>query len=94
MLQFVPGQITYALNSNCLIMKHQSGFTSSTTNKFLELVNQIHASFDNPKSSEVRSVFLDISKAFDNVWHQGLIFKLKQNGINGKSLALLEDYVV
>ena len=25
-------------------------------------------------------VFLDISKAFDKVWYDGLIFKLKQNG--------------
>ena len=27
----------------------------------------------------VRGIFLDISKAFENVWHKGLIFKLKQN---------------
>ena len=29
--------------------------------------------------SEVRGVFLDILKAFDKVWHDGIIFKLTQN---------------
>ena len=40
---------------------------------------------------EVRSVFLDISKAFDKVWHNGIIYKLTQNGISGNLLNLLED---
>ena len=38
-------------------------------------------------------VFLDISKAFDKVWHEGLIFKLKQNGISGNLLNLLCDFL-
>ena len=41
----------------------------------------------------MRAVFLDISKAFDEVWHQGLLFKLKQNGISGKLLNLFESYL-
>ena len=44
-------------------------------------------SFD--EGFEVRGVFLDTSKAFDKVWHEGLIFKLKQNGISGNLLNLL-----
>ena len=36
----------------------------------------------------------DISKAFDKVWHDGLIFKLKQNGISGSLLHLLENYLL
>ena len=36
---------------------------------------------------------LDMSKAFDKVWHPGLIFKLKQNGINGKLLDMFEHYL-
>ena len=42
---------------------------------------------------EVRGVFLDISKAFDKVWHKGIIFKLKQNGISGKLLSVLSDFL-
>ena len=43
-------------------------------------------------SLEVRYIFLDLSKAFDKVWHQGLLFKLESFGIRGKLLNLLEDY--
>ena len=38
-------------------------------------------------------VFLDISKAFDKVWHEGIIFKLKKNGISGKLLSVLSDFL-
>ena len=41
----------------------------------------------------MRGVFLDISKAFDEVWHKGLIYKLKQNGISGKLLNLIVDFL-
>ena len=30
---------------------------------------------------------------FDKVWHEGLIFKLKQNGISGKLLPLIKDFL-
>ena len=35
-----------------------------------------------------------MSKAFDKVWHEGLIFKLKQNGIEGKLLNLFQNYLI
>ena len=44
-------------------------------------------------SREVRHVFLDMFKAFDKVWHEGLLFKLKQNGISGQILNLLTSYL-
>ena len=67
---------TVFFTANDLITKNQSGFRSgdSTTNQLLTLVNEIHNSFDNRNCIEVRSVFLDISKAFDKVRHEGLIF--------------------
>jgi len=82
-------------NANNLITKNQSGFrpSDSTTNQLLYLVNEIHEAFEDPNSLEVRAVFLDISKAFDKVWHDGLIFKLRQNGVNGRLLKPFESYL-
>ena len=83
------------LNTNNLLTRNQSGFRpgDSTINQLLCLVDEIHQAFENPASLEVRAIFLDISKAFDKVWHDGLIFKLKQNGISGGLLKFFESYL-
>ena len=41
----------------------------------------------------MKNVFLDISKAFDKVWPNGLIYKLKQNGVSGNLLNLIIDFL-
>ena len=42
---------------------------------------------------EVRGVFLDISKAFDRVCHEGLLLKLQQNGISRDLISLVKDFL-
>ena len=42
---------------------------------------------------EERGVFLGISKAFDKVWHEGLIHKLQENSISGELLSILIDFL-
>ena len=83
------------LKSNNLITKNQSGFTpgDSGTNQLLSLIHDIHQAFDDNRCLEVRSVYLDMSKAFDKVWHEGLLHKLKQNGIEGNLLRFFESYL-
>ena len=41
----------------------------------------------------MRANFLDISKAFDKVWHEGLLFKLEHIGISGNLLSLLKSFL-
>ena len=53
----------------------------------------IQKSFDCEIPKEVRAIFLDISKAFDKVWHPGLLYKLKQNGISENLLLILENFL-
>ena len=78
---------------NRLISSSKPGFKTgdSCVNQLLSITNEIYSSFD--KGLEVRSVFLDISKAFDRVWHDGIIFKLTQNGISANLLNLLRDFL-
>ena len=51
-------------NANNLIPQNHSGFRpgDSTSNQLLYLANEIDKAFDDPKSLEVRAVFLDVSK--------------------------------
>ena len=51
---------------------------------------RIYLSFDN--GIKVKEVFIDISKAFDKVWHDGLIYKLKQNGVKVNLLDTLTNF--
>ena len=75
--------------ANNLLTSNQSGFKpgESCINQLLSITREIYLSFDD--GFEVRSVFLDISK----VWHEGLIFKLKQNGILDDFLNILSDFL-
>ena len=67
---------------NELISPNQSGFKPGDycINQLLAITHEIYK-FDD--GFEVRDVFLDISKAFDKVWHERLSLELKQNGISG-----------
>ena len=57
----------------------------------MAITHEIYKSFDN--GYEVRGVFINIFKASDKVWHKGLTYKLKQNGISGKLLNLIIDFL-
>ena len=81
------------LTTNKLISDNQSGFKpgDSCINQLLSITHEIYHSLDN--GLEVRGVFLDISKAFDKVWHEGLILKLNQYGISENLLCLIKCFL-
>ena len=83
------------LNMHGLLDPNQSGFRpgDSTINQLLTIVHTVFKAFDCNPSLDVRSVYLDISKAFDRVWHDGLIFKLRRCFISGKLLSLVESFL-
>ena len=80
------------LIENSLTSPNQSGFKQgdSYINQLLSITHDI---YQLDQCYEVRGVFLDISKAFDKVWHKGLIYKLVQNGIGGPLLKILTNFL-
>ena len=80
---------------NNILTSFQSGFrrvdSTVTCNQLSYLYNTFCQALDAGK--EVRAIFCDISKAFDRVWHAGLIHKLKSARISGNLLSWFTNYL-
>ena len=81
------------LHSNDLDDVRQEGFRKrkSTARYITDLINNIQlawASNQNPVA-----VTVDLEKAFDSVWVDGLLWKLYSLGISGKIWCLIKDFL-
>jgi hypothetical protein len=76
-----------------VLISENSGFKKnySTVNQLIAFTHKIYKAID--FGHDVCAIFLDVSKAFDKVWHEGLIFKLKQIGICDNLLLILINYL-
>jgi hypothetical protein len=68
-----------------------NGPGTSTVTQLIEIYGQFYNAVT--KGKDIRVVFLDISKAFNRVWHEDLIYKLKGHGIEDKLLNWLVIYL-
>ena len=81
------------LTDNNLLNSKNAGFKKgdSTVNQLLYITDKISSALD--VGREVRMVFLDAAKAFDKVWHTGLLFKLRQVGIMPDFVNWFDSYL-
>ena len=81
--------------SNDILNVNQSGFRQgdSCINQLINITHDVFQSFDSNPPLKVRGVFLYISKAFNRIWHEGLFFKLKSNGIESYLYNLIESFL-
>ena len=94
MERILSHRISHYLSTNHLITNHQHGFQKSkrATDLLTYFVEDIYKSFD--YKSATYATFLDISKAYDSVWRDGLIYKLyNQFHIRGKILQWLINFL-
>ena len=80
---------------NKLFTPSQSGFLPGDLciAQLLSIIHEIQTAFDSNPADDMSGVIIDISQAFDKVWHIDLLFKLKAYGVDGKLLSLLENYL-
>ena len=78
---------------NRFLPKHQSGFRQkdSTAYQLARLIHRLASALDDGKTAF--ACFYDLSKAFDRVWHKGLLSKLHHFGVRGQAHAWLECYL-
>ena len=81
------------VKDNNLLTDLKSGFTpgDSTTYQLVDLYHIFCSALDQKK--EIRIIFCDISKAFDTVWHKGLLHKLEKLQFRGEILSWLSEYL-
>ena len=79
------------LRDNRTLSPHQSGFQlgGSTVNQLAYLYHVFSKALNDKK--DVRIVFCDVSKAFDRVWHDGLLYKCAKIVIEGKLLEFCKN---
>ena len=83
------------LDENNLFNRNQSGFRSNDSyiHQLIDITHSIFSAFDVNPSLEVCGVFLDLFKAFDRVWHDGLLYKIKSNGIESNLFKLIKSFL-
>ena len=84
------------VKSKNLIPDEQFGFRArhSCTHQVHRITEHILASFNTkPKPLTTLAVFLDVAKAFDKVWHAGLVYKLYQFGVPDRLVLIIQDYL-
>lgn len=81
------------LEENNIINLNQYGFKKghSTTHQVQRIVEKIGEAFNNKEM--VGAVFLDVEKAFDSLWHKGLIKKLLIHNIPKELTHLIHSFL-
>ena len=91
--KLVNNRTVYQLEKCGLFSDFQYGFRSSRSTADLLTVVSDRLSGTFNRSGTTQAVALDISKAFDRVWHAGLLHKLKSYGISGQIFGLNSSFL-
>jgi ribonuclease HI/exonuclease III len=91
--RILVNRLEWFLESKCLLNKFQSGFRKQrgTSDHIARLHDSVHKA--KHTKQHTLAIFLDFSKAFDMVWREGLLYKLRNLGIGGRMYSWIADFL-
>ena len=93
MERIINGRLTWHLEENKLLTPHQAGFRKyrSTEDQITYIAQEIEDAFQEKKHT--LAVWIDLEKAFDKVWKEGLKVKLQNMHVCGKMYKWISHYL-
>ena len=93
MERMVSTRLSWWMETNKLFNKFQSGFRKHrcTTDQILRLADEAHQAIHTKQCT--LAIMLDLEKAFDLVWHRGLLYKMEKLGLKGNILQFIADFL-
>ena len=93
MERLVTDRLSYYLETNNILTNVQTGFRKnrSATDQIIRLQDEINRSLRT--GSHTLGVFIDFERAFDMLWHKGVLIKLKKAGISGKMFCWINSFL-
>ena len=89
----VASRLRWWMETKNRFNKYQSGFRKQrgTIDQIMRLADDAHKAINNRQYT--LAVMLDLEKAFDVVWHKGLVYKMESMGLNGSILNFVSDFL-
>ena len=90
----IYNRLSSFLSSKNTLSENQFGFRKmhSTSHAINYSVNNILSEIEN--KNHVIGIFIDLSKAFDKIEHEKLLYKLEHYGVRGNCLSLIRSYLL
>ena len=93
MERMISERLVWYLETNKLLNKNQSGFrrNRSCTDQIMRLQDDINKAIHT--KGHTIGIFIDLEKAYDMIWKDGLLYKLRQLGIENEMYNWIDDFL-